>query len=78
MTTIYIAHRDISHTVMYISYNMYDYLTDINEHTNTHKQNTQTRTAPFPLLVKQPTISATENLPVCPALLGTQASPKEK
>lgn len=78
MTNIYIAHRDISHIVMYISTHMYDYLTDINEHTNTHKQNTQTRMAPFPLLVKQPTISATENLPVCPALLGTQASPKER
>jgi len=56
------------------------YFWQYSEHecTNTHKQTTKTRTAPFPVLEKQPTISATENLPVCPALQGTQASPRER
>ncbi len=43
-----------------------------------YTQTTETSTAPFPMLAKQPTISAIENLPVCPALLGTQASPRER
>lgn len=39
---------------------------------------TQICPLPLPLQAKQQTVAATENLPVCLALLGTQESPTER